>query len=94
MSLLVTIEVGQEILSEELARRHVCQTKLINQRTSPQQTDLSDPSVCHLFYENHAETSVCFEAGVSQVINRCLTSLYLHLQFNLVAEKSSIFVIE
>lgn len=56
-SSLVTIEVGQEILSEELARRHVCQTKLVNQRMSPQQTDLSDQSVCHLFSENHAETS-------------------------------------
>jgi hypothetical protein len=91
VSSLVTTEVGQEILSEKLARRHVCQTKLINQRTSSQQTDeLSDQSVCHLFSENLAETSVCFETGVSQVISRCLTSLCLQPKFHLVAQKSYI----
>ena len=90
MSSLVTIEVGQEILSEKLARRHVCQTKFINQRTSSQQTDLSDQSVCHLFSESHAETSVCFENGGTQVISRCLTSLCLQSKFHLVAQKNSI----
>ena len=90
VSSLVTIEVGQEILSEKLARRHICQTKLINQRTSSQQTDLSDQSVCHLFSENHVETSVCVETGVSQVISRCLTSRCLQSKFHLVPQKSFI----
>ena len=87
---LATTEVGQEILSEKLARRHVCQNKLINQRNSSQQTDLSDQSVCHLFSGNHVETCVCFETGVSQVISRGLTSLCLQSKFHLVAQKSSI----
>ena len=93
VSSLVTTEVGQEILSEKLARRQVCQNKLINQRKSSQQTDLSDQSVCHLFPENHVKTSVCFETGVSQVISRCLTSLCLHSKFHLVAQKILFHVI-
>jgi hypothetical protein len=64
----VTIEETYRIFSEKLARRCVCQTRLINQKMSPEGTTVSEQSVRHLLSENHNETSSArAEVGVSYV---------------------------